>query len=537
MRPTCKSGRFRLAWTDSIRSENLVSSRDVHDREVSASRARPGPDRDASLPVLGGGPGTPAALRHPGIVADLVNVALAAFDRDMHVAWMNQSMIDLFGLDAQSIEGRSWYDLVPPMRERQSSYERTLAGVSQVIEETAVPFPEGPRYFDVRYDPLRDERGDVVGLLACGLEVTRRVQLKKQLHERMLELRRANAELQAAVLRHQETDRILTQQRDFLESVLDNIPVMLILYDEDGRVQLINTECEKALGFSVDDWRIGHVLERCYPDPQVRARMSEFLAAASSHWADFKTHTREGRVIDVAWYNVRLTTGGSIGIGQDVTERRKSERQILEIESTLQQRIGRDLHDDLGQSLVAVGYMLDQLLMQLANEEHPRQVDVRRIREHVIATMDQTRTLARDLSPVTLVANNLEASLEELATRVESLFDVRCTVQAFGTIDELDSEVGNHLYRIAQEAVSNAIRHGAARNVEILLNTDDSQLCLEVVDDGEGLPKFIDDTKSLGIRLMRYRASILGATLEINDAEPCGCRVRICLSTRSPAGD
>ena len=181
--------------------------------------------------------------------------------------------------------------------------------------------------------------------------------------------------------------------------------------------------------------------------------------------------------------------------------------------------------------------MLDQLLMQLAGEGHPRQADVERIREHVIATMDQTRTLARDLSPVTLVANNLQASLEELATRVESLFDVSCTVRAVGTSDELDSEVGNHLYRIAQEAVSNAIRHGAAHHLEILLHADDSELCLEVVDDGEGLPEFIDDTKSLGIRLMRYRASIIGATLEINDADARGCRVRICLSTRSPARD
>ena len=450
------------------------------------------------------------------------------FDRNMRIVWLNRHAGEIFRLDSESVVGRSWFEVVPPMKERMTLYERSLAGESHFVEESVVPFPEGDRFFDVRYEPVRDEHGDVVGLMASGEEVTARVQLKRQLQERMAELQEANDELQDALNRHDEKDRVLIEQKDILQSVLDNIPVIMMFFDEEGRVQSINKECERALGWATDEWRSRDLFAECYPDAHQRQRVDEFLKTPTTAWVDFKTHVRDGSVREITWYNVRLVSGGCVAIGQDITERRGAEREILEIERVTQQRIGRDLHDDLGQSLVAIGYMLDQLRAELEKVTHPRHLDVARIRGHVIETMDQTRMLARDLAPVAFVADNLPESLKELASRIESIFEVACTVEVQEPVPMPDPETATHLYRIAQEAINNTTKHGMAQNIVVRLSGSGSDMRLEIADDGDGLPENVDETKGLGISLMRYRASMLGGEIKIYRNDRGGCSVEVC---------
>jgi two-component system CheB/CheR fusion protein len=212
---------------------------------------------------------------------------------------------------------------------------------------------------------------------------------------------------------------------------------------------------------------------------------------------------------------------------RDITDRRRLEQEILRISDQERRRIGQDLHDGLGQMLTGTALIARNLTQKLRSAGVPEADDLAEITDLIKEADEYARGLAKGLVPVELEENGLSAALRQLISHVERLFPVRCTFNSVGTLWNLESTVSTHLYRIAQEALSNAVKHGRARKVSLTLSSGSRQLRLRIKDDGIGFPDELPEEHGMGVQIMHYRARIIGATLEIW-RDPAGGTVVIC---------
>jgi two-component system CheB/CheR fusion protein len=213
------------------------------------------------------------------------------------------------------------------------------------------------------------------------------------------------------------------------------------------------------------------------------------------------------------------------GFVRDITERKQLEKEILQISNREQQRIGQDLHDGLCQQLAAIELMCQVLQKRLATKSKGEADRAGEIARHVRAAMAHTRGLARGLSPVQLDANGLMSALQELAATVEKMFRVQCRFQCDEPILIQNNAAATHLYRIAQEAINNAIKHGKARRIQITFRPMGDRHCLLVSNDGVGFSAAPKSGPGMGVRIMNYRAGEIGATLQIRNDDGKGTTV------------
>jgi signal transduction histidine kinase len=219
---------------------------------------------------------------------------------------------------------------------------------------------------------------------------------------------------------------------------------------------------------------------------------------------------------------------------EEIRGRIRLEKELLEIAESEQRRIGHDLHDSLGQHLTAVALAGKILAKRLANKSPVEPAMADNVVAMVEQAIDLTRNLARTLHPIELGVEGLEDALRNLAANMSNAFGVSCRFDHSGTVTLKDPKASIHLYRIAQEAVSNAIRHGRARNIAISLEAASQSVMLSVTDDGAGLAADARAKKGMGLRIMDYRAGMIGATFDIQNLPTGGTRA-VCILNQSPA--
>lgn len=201
------------------------------------------------------------------------------------------------------------------------------------------------------------------------------------------------------------------------------------------------------------------------------------------------------------------------------------EKEILEISDRERRRLGQDLHDGLCQYLTGIELMSQVLQQKLAAKSKADAARVADIGRHVREAIGQTRLLARGLFPATLESEGLESALEELALNTEKMFGMRCELVCDGGVKISNLAAATHLYRIAQEAVSNAFKHGKAKEVTIELKRHAERISLTVRDNGIGFSHDAANSKGMGLRIMQYRAGMLGGTLGVERNGEHGTRV------------
>ena len=199
------------------------------------------------------------------------------------------------------------------------------------------------------------------------------------------------------------------------------------------------------------------------------------------------------------------------------------EHEIIAISERERQSIGRDLHDGMCQYLAAIGFSADLLRQDLVRHAQPgagRAAEIARLLQDAV---ERVRELARGLSPVDRDEGGLELALDELALNTSQLTGKHCTFLCHEPVEIADNILSVHLFRIAQEAISNATRHGRARNIIIAVESDGGELSLRVSDDGVGIDPAPDRRgDGMGLNIMQYRARVIGATLEIYPNTPTG---------------
>lgn len=212
-----------------------------------------------------------------------------------------------------------------------------------------------------------------------------------------------------------------------------------------------------------------------------------------------------------------------VGIARDITERKELETEILAISEREQRRIGQDLHDDLCQQLVGIEFLSKALQQQL--KLSPQAAQAGEIAQLIREAIEHTRLLARGLAPLPLEAEGLMEGLRSLAARCSRYFGLECAFLCPNPALIHDVTVATYLYRIAQEAVTNAIKHAQARVVEIRLSAGAESLRLTIQDDGVGFAEPKRSFSGMGLRIMQYRADVIGAHFMIETGPGAGTAV------------
>lgn len=218
-------------------------------------------------------------------------------------------------------------------------------------------------------------------------------------------------------------------------------------------------------------------------------------------------------------------------------EVRQLEAEIREISEREQERIGHDLHDGLGQELTGVSLLLKTLEDAIERDAPQLRPRVRSVRELVERSIATTRSLAHGLSPVHLDRDGVAGALEHLAADSESLYGIRVQFVCPRRNSLQGLAAANDLYRIAQEAIRNAARHSGAQSIELRLEIEHDRLVVTVEDDGHGMPNDVELRGGMGLKIMRYRASIIGASLAIEPRDGGGTVVRCTLLHQLEEGD
>jgi len=221
-----------------------------------------------------------------------------------------------------------------------------------------------------------------------------------------------------------------------------------------------------------------------------------------------------------------------------IEERKRLENELLEIAENERRRIGFDLHDDLGQKLTGVSMMIIALEQRLATEHHSCLPDARKIHQLMDEIIHHTHDLAHQFGSLDVKGEDLAAVLKGLCENVKRMFDIPCAFSVKGNVLELAHNTTVQLYKIAQEAVSNAIKHGKATHVSVSVIRHDDQLQLAIKNNGLPFSAPAAGKDRMGLRIMNYRANTIGATLEIRPQEKSGtlviCNVPLKSSAKMP---
>jgi len=209
----------------------------------------------------------------------------------------------------------------------------------------------------------------------------------------------------------------------------------------------------------------------------------------------------------------------------EIAARENLESELLRISEREQRRFGQDIHDSLCQHLTATALAGQVLSERLAGRDDAESGRAARVVELVEQGIDLSRELAKGLNPIEMQAHGLMEGLEQFADATTQLFPVACRFECDYPVPFNDGDTAIHVYRIAQEAVSNAIKHGKAKNIVIRLEASDRGKTLKVIDDGTGFRLPHGSATGMGLRIMSYRARVVGGHFTIAPEPGAGTRI------------
>lgn len=349
---------------------------------------------------------------------------------------------------------------------------------------------------------------------------------KKDFHQGMLIL--------TDITERKRTEAALKRESDLNKILIDHAPVAIGLLSADGAIVRVNAAAEKLFGFKLKEVKGKSVWMVPVMGPEEigpsRQRFQALTQGAGKVSAIIPMRTRSGetRYIESESTAVNKPDGSIdflVTTGTDVTERRKLEVEVIRVAEQEHIRIGHDLHDGIGQTLTGIASLVEALESRLAGEE---QKDARRIHELVKTAITETRRLSHGLSPAAVKNRGLAGGLMLIAETVRENFRRECTCQIDDPPPVVGQEAEIHLFRIAQEAVNNAIRHGGATKLRISLrHKSTTHGILDISDNGPGFPTGQNKPSSdgIGLRVMEHRAHLINGELRLQTLKGKGVRV------------
>ena len=416
----------------------------------------------------------------------------------------NAAAEHIFGYSAEEIIGRSSRVLLP--HGQRDEFHKLLAGIrrGEVVERHETPRlrKDGKLvHVSLTLSPVRDSRRRVIGFSTIARDISDERRTIEMLARREHELQDLFDEASVGIVLTARDGRILRSNRAFLE-MLDRPPAQVI----------------------------GHPLGEFHLDPTAVARMLQQLAERQTlHNVSTEFLSRSGTAHHVLVDANALWESGqfvhSRWFVRDISRRKQLERELLEMSERERRLFAQELHDGLGQQLGGVAYLSNVLREKLAERDAPEVAEAARIFGLVRDAIEQTRRVSRGLSPIRPEPEGLMTALDELAGQTTDVFHVRCRFLCPKPVLLGDAALAGHLYRIAQEAVNNALKHANPHTVSISLRSEGDRVMLAVKDDGRGIGLLPPLRQGLGLHIMQYRAGLVRGTLTVQSRLKKGTEV------------
>ena len=446
-------------------------------------------------------------------ILDSSSDAVIATDVNGHVRFMNPAAERITGWVIREAQGqrssvvlhlasfRSEPDDYPVGRVLASRETLNLDADEHLINRHGLRVP-----VDGGISPVIDSLGRLVGATITLRDVT--------------ELRNATEDLKDA------TER--------LRAVVDTAADGVMLLDAAGTILMFNAACTKLFGYTAKE------MARCaitalLPDMRLDDPERRLRLRLDRDTTDFPLkilgQPTIGQRKDGSSFPAELSLAGTssagqlryVGVIRDVSERKALERALIDAIGHEQRRFGDDLHDGLGQELTGLSLLLSALVSGARHGDRLEVGDLEQALRVARHAQNSCRSIARGLSPVTETQGGLIAGLRDLVAGLKTESGPTLDFEASGIARlGLSPAASDHLFRIAQEALANALRHAHANSIKVRLDIDPASVRLEVCDDGAGLTVPDYGTTGLGLRTMTYRASLLGAKLQIKHPEATG---------------
>lgn len=315
----------------------------------------------------------------------------------------------------------------------------------------------------------------------------------------------------------------LQRQAHLLDQTYDAI----FAWEPGGMLIYWNKASEELYGFRSEE-AVGRPVHELLATDYLCSR-EEFLETLQQDgvWAGELIHRRrDGRRL-VIESRMRLVPSEHqplvLQVNRDVTRRKELEREVLEVVTMEQQRIGQELHDGVNQELYALDLIATALSKRLQKSAPDEESRAEKISLGLSRVQRQIRALARGLVPMEIDPEGLRAALEDLVARIsEQHSRIACMLYCPQRVEIEESIVATHLHGIAQESVYNAVRHSRASSIQLSLQQDEDRVVLAIRDNGVGVDLPLNDSKGLGLRLMQHRAAVIGGRLSISPADGGG---------------
>jgi PAS domain S-box-containing protein len=525
-------------------------------------------------------------------VSNNASVGLTRCSRDLRYLSANPAYAEIVGLPLDRIIGHPLEEVMgkQALEAIRPYVERALRG-EHVVYDTEVLFAEsGRRYLHVSYTPDQDSTGQVVGWVACITDITEHKLTEEALGMSEAALGQSEAALgqseaalgkseaalgksEAALSKSKaafskskaalgkskaalgKSKAALHDREERLRAILNTAADAIVTINRQGIIIGVNPATERMFGYSQAEM-LGQNVKLLMPPPyrdEHDEYLRRYLESRQPHIIgksrELTARRRDGSVFPVELIVSEIDHMETfIGMLHDVTARKQLQKQVLEVAVEEQRRIGQELHDGTQQELTGLSLLAATLLdvVKSVPEErtgehslwHFGQATYSRLSDIAMKLCQgisnanlNVKQLAHGILPVQIDAQGLSSALEELAATTNDVSRINCRFDSPQPVGVANNTTATNLYRIAQEAVNNALRHSHATDIVIALAQDNGQLRLEVRDNGIGIntarsQMASNNTQHMGLQIMEYRASLIGGSLRVEQAESGGTLVR-----------
>ena len=341
------------------------------------------------------------------------------------------------------------------------------------------------------------------------------------------------------ITERKQAERALREREERLRAILNTASEAIINIDRRGIITNVNPATEQMFGYTPEEL-VGQNVSILMPTPfkdEHDGYIARYLETGEARMIgigrDVVGRRKDGSTFPIALAVSDVARLGLFtGIIRDISERKRLQRDVLSIAEDEQRRIGQDLHDSTQQELAGLGMFAQTLFGNLAKEANEFREGsaakhselAKKLVDGIARTHEQVQTISRGLVPVQLDDDGFMNALRELASRTDGLEGVSCAFKCEQPVKVGDSVTATHLYRIAQEAVANALKHGRPEHILIALESENGYPILQIADDGAGF-ELTRKYEGMGLKSMHYRASLIGANLTLSPVETGGTLV------------
>ena len=476
------------------------------------------------------------------------------FDLDGRFTFVNQSLLDLWGKTLDDAIGKNFHDLEypPELAARlQRQIQEVINTNRSLTDQTLFTSAAGTHLYEYLFFPILAAEGSVTAIGGITRDITERKRSDQALSE------------------SEERFRLLVEgARDYAMFLID--PENQITFWSSGAEKVFGWSASEAVGRSADliftpedkakgevekefntALQKGRALDRRFHlrkdgsrfwadgvmtrlnDDRGEVRGLAKIARDASDQRDAEDALRHAR--DELEQRVVERTSELISANNElertIAERQQLEKELLQISEREKRRIGEDLHDIICQELTATALFLKSSANKLASKSPAAAKTLEESAQTVNRNVGLARDLARGLQPADLKGSGLKEALRVLAEQATIDGGVKCHFKAARGVRVTDDTIALHLYRVAQEALNNALKHAEAKNILISLDRNPEHVCVTVEDDGKGF-SLRRRSKGLGLHIMRYRANALGGELKIEKRKRGGMSVTCVFPTK-----